>query len=54
MTDFLDGAYKDIKNRMRSLLSDPFFQNEIIPDKETSRLRVLNQVKALARQGVSA
>ena len=54
MTDFLDGEYKNIKNRMRTLLSDPFFQNGVILDKETYRLRVLNQVKALARQGVSA
>lgn len=54
LSDFLDGNFKGIKDRMRILLSDPFFQNDFFPDKESYRLRVLQQVKALAEQGVSA
>ncbi len=54
MKGVLDADYADTKNRMRTLLSDPFFSRPDSPDKETYRLRVLEQVKALARQGVSA
>ncbi len=54
MSDFLDANYRDTKTRMRTLLSDPFFQNGTIPDKDIYRLRILEQVKALAKQGVSA
>jgi acyl-CoA oxidase len=54
MRDFLDAGYAGTKNRMRTLLSDPHFAHQIIPDKDIHRLRVLEQVKALAKQGVSA
>jgi len=51
---FLDGDYAETKNKMRILLSDPIFAYETIPDKDKFRLKVLDQVKALADQGVSA
>ena len=54
MSSFLDGNYAETKNHMRTLLSDPFFAFQNIPDKDIYRLRVLEQVKALAKQGVSA
>ena len=54
LKDFLDAEYADTKNRMRTLLSDPFFAYQTIPDKDIYRLRILEQVKALAKQGVSA
>ena len=54
LMNFLDGDYGETKNKMRILLSDPIFTYETIPDKDLNRLRVLDQVKALAHQGVSA
>jgi len=50
----LDGEYADTKDRMRQLLRDPLFAYVDEPDKDIIRLRVLEQVKALASQGVSA
>lgn len=50
----LDGESVEVKNRMRELLRDPIFELRNIPDKEIYRLRILEQVKALAKQGVSA
>ncbi len=50
----LDGEYADTKDRMRQLLRDPLFAYVDEPDKDIFRLRVLEQVKALAKQGVSA
>jgi acyl-CoA oxidase len=51
---FLDGDYVDTKNRMRTLLSDPVFTYVTEPDKDIYRLRILEQTKELAKQGVSA
>ena len=51
---FLDGDYSTTKDRMRTLLSDPIFAYETEPDKDKFRLRVLEQTKELAKQGVSA
>ena len=54
LQDFLDGEYAGTKDRMRQLLRDPLFAYVTEPDKDIFRLRVLDQVKALAQQGVSA
>ncbi|HFA50497.1 MAG TPA: acyl-CoA oxidase [Bacteroidetes bacterium] len=54
LRDFLDADYKKTKNRMRTLMCDPLFSYQPNPGKEAKRLRVLQQVKALAKQGVSA
>ncbi len=51
---FLDGDYSQTKDRMRTLLSDPIFAYVTEPDKDKFRLRVLEQTKELAKQGVSA
>ena len=54
MTIFLDGPYHETKQRMRQLLRDPIFKLEHIANKEVYRERILEQVKMLAKQGVSA
>ena len=50
----LDGSTSETKDRIRQLLRDPFFSLDHIADKEAYRERTLEQVKALAAQGVSA
>ncbi len=50
----LDGKHSEIKHRMRTLLRDPVFKIEHEANKDIYRLRILEQVKALAKQGVSA
>lgn len=50
----IDGQYKTTKDRMRKLLRDPFFSYKTIRDKDDYRLHILNQLKALADQGLSA
>lgn len=54
MKIFLDKDYYELKQKMRKLLRDPIFKRVEIRDKDLYRLRVLNQVKELANQGVSA
>lgn len=54
MTAFLDGEQAESKNRIRQLLRDPLFALNHIPDKDIYRLKILEQTKALAKQGVSA
>ena len=54
MKILLDGEYKEVKDRMRALLRDPIFELRHESDKDLYRLRVLEQVKSLAKQGVSA
>ena len=54
LQDVLDGKTKDIKNRMRALLRDPFFCYQTIRNKEEYRQRTLDQLKVLAQQGLSA
>ena len=54
LSEFLDGDHIDIKHRMRTLLRDPLFRLDHEADKENYRLRILEQMKALAEQGVSA
>ena len=53
-TRFLDGPYRDTIERIRTLLSDPIFTYQHIPDKDQHRLRVLEQLKMLAEQGLGA
>lgn len=53
LKDVLDGDYKEVKDRMRQLLRDPIFELKHEADKDIYRLRILEQVKALAAQGVS-
>ncbi len=54
LKSFLDGPLEGTKDRMRQLLRDPLFALDHIADKEEYRARTLEQVKALADQGVSA
>lgn len=54
LTNFLDADYADTKSRMRTLLSDPAFAYVTEPDKDIFRLKILEQTKELAKQGVSA
>ena len=50
----LDGDYEEIKDKVRTLLRDPLFSIETEIDKDTHRINILQQVKALADQGMSA
>ena len=54
LCEFLDGKHRDTRQRMRTLLADSTFQTRPHHDKEVYRLRVLEQLRALARQGVSS
>ncbi len=54
MSLVLDGSYREIKNKMRTLLADPMFAIRHFPLKEDHRQHVLEQVKTLANQGLSA
>ncbi len=54
LCDFLDGDQKEIRDRIRQLLRDPFFKYEYIADKEKYREKTLHQLKALAEQGLGA
>jgi acyl-CoA oxidase len=50
----LDGPYAETKERMRKLMRDPFFAYQTIRDKDEYRNHVLEQLKALSKQGLSA
>ncbi|MCH7887074.1 MAG: acyl-CoA dehydrogenase family protein [Candidatus Marinimicrobia bacterium] len=50
----LDGEYAEIKNRIRSLLSDPMFNYLPLGDKGTYRKRVFQWVKTIADEGIGA
>ena len=50
----LEGPYAVTKERMRKLMRDPFFAYQTIRDKDEYRNHVLDQLKALADQGLSA
>ena len=54
MKQLLDGDSGELRDRMRALLQDPLFELAHEADKDIYRLKVLNQVKELAKQGVSA
>lgn len=54
MTQLLDDDYAEIKNRMRTLLSDPVFKYETLREKEDYRNKVMEWCKFLADQGMGA
>ncbi|GAB5555748.1 MAG: acyl-CoA dehydrogenase [Saprospiraceae bacterium] len=54
MQELLDGQYVDLKSKMRSLLSDPVFTLDIIPDKHDYRTKILGWLHMLASQGLGA
>ena len=54
MTDYLDGAEAELKNRMRTLMKDPAFQHPAQWNKEAYRRQVLHWVGLLAEQGLGA
>jgi acyl-CoA oxidase len=50
----LDDDYSEIRNQMRTLLSDPAFKLETIRDKDLHRNKVLSWCKMLADRGFGA
>lgn len=54
MQAILDDTYGAVRERMRTLLSDPLFELKILKDKEAYRNHVLNWCKLLAEQGLGA
>ena len=50
----LDYPHAELKDKVRRLLSDPFFEQNYEPNKEKARARALEQLKKLAQQGMSA
>ncbi|MEM1219458.1 MAG: acyl-CoA dehydrogenase [Bacteroidota bacterium] len=50
----LDAPHEDLRERVRSLLSDPVFQVGILRDKKDYRDQVLQWTKLLAKQGYGA
>jgi acyl-CoA oxidase len=50
----LDGPRAALKQSVRQLLRDPFFEHRNLRDKEAHRLRTLAMTKALAEQGYGA
>ncbi|HKC27167.1 MAG TPA: acyl-CoA dehydrogenase family protein, partial [Jatrophihabitans sp.] len=54
MRSFLDGRWREIRERARELAKDPRFAVETGEDTETQRTRVLERMQALAEEGYSA
>lgn len=54
MEVILDGEKREVIQRVKKLLRDPFFSYDLNPDKAYKRRRTLEQVKALAKQGLSS
>lgn len=54
MKNHLDAPYASLKDRIRSLLTDPLFDQSIIRDKESYRQQVLSWCQLLAKQGLGA
>lgn len=54
MAAILDGDKAEVIARVKKLLRDPFFKYDLNPDKEVKRRKTLDQVKALAKQGLGA
>ena len=50
----LDGDHHDTKNRLKKLLSDPFFAIQVERDKDKYRAKILEWVKHLAQHGYGA
>jgi acyl-CoA oxidase len=54
LTTLLDDDYADLRNKMRTLLSDPDFQIRFFKDKDEYREQTLHWCKLLAKQGLGA
>ena len=54
MQKILDGDNAEVIARVKNLLRDPYFAYDDNPNKEHKRQRTLDQVKALADQGLGA
>jgi acyl-CoA oxidase len=54
LQDVLDGDQKEVKDRIRKLIRDPFFKFRHIADKQEYRLTTLAQLKELANQGLGS
>jgi len=54
LQEILDGEKKEVIARVKKLLRDPFFKYDLNPNKEYMRTRTLEQVKALAAQGLGS
>ena len=54
LAKILDGPFEETKIKMRKLLRDPFFAYQTIRDKKDYRSHILDQLKALSEQGLSA
>ena len=54
MQDVLDGEYATMRNRMRTLLSDPVFEYKTLRDKDEYRNQVMEWCRLLADQGLGA
>ena len=54
MQSILDGENSEVIERVKKLLRDPFFKVDSNPNKEHKRIQTLNQVKALAEQGLGS
>jgi len=52
--DHLDGEYKEIGDKLKKLLRDPFFAYKTLRNKEEYRNHVLDQLKTLAKQGLTS
>jgi acyl-CoA oxidase len=52
--NILDGDKGTVIERVKKLLRDPFFKNSLNPDKEYKRKQTLEQLKALADQGLGS
>ena len=54
MQSILDGSKSEVTERVKILLRDPFFKYDLNPDKDFKRKKTLDQVKALADQGLGS
>ncbi len=54
MTAILDDDYAEDRNRLKTLLSDPVFKYQTLPDKEDYRNQILHWCKILADNGYGA
>lgn len=53
MHRIFEGDYKEISDRIKKLLRDPFFAYQTLRNKDEYRLHVLEQLKTLAKQGLT-
>jgi len=52
--EYLDGDYKEIGDKIKKLLRDPFFAYKTLRNKDEYRNHVLEQLKTLAKQGLTS